>query len=224
MKQPSIVLISSLSCLFLPVGIIEAAIDISPKRIELQGDSPQFITISNNGERVEYVTISTELLTNPGVAFTDEKRIPLGLVQQPTLYASPFKLTLPPRQRKVISLHPLKSVESEVVYRLNVRPAVQFQGTSTNGTAASIAVNLSFSALIRQQPENPKRQLDIQCESEGVLLTARGNIHVALKSIQADGNTPEDINVYPGTPQRLYGRQIMLPGVGGCLAGQRTEK
>lgn len=217
-------LLSSLSCMFLPVGIIEAAIDISPKRIELQSDSPQFITVSNNGDRVEYVTISTELLTNPGVAFPDEQRIPLGLVQQPTFYASPFKLTLPPRQHKVITLRPLKNVESEVVYRLNVRPALQFQGTSTNRPAASIAVNLSFSALIRQRPENPKRQLDIQCESKGVLLTASGNIHVALKSTQADGSTPEDINVYPGTPQRLHGRQIILPGYGGCLAGQRTEK
>lgn len=224
MKRSLIILLACLGGAYLSGSTVDAAIDISPKRIELQGDAAQTITISNNGDRMEYVTIATELLTNPGVPFIDEQRIPLGSIRQPTLYAAPFKLTLSPQQQKVITLRPLKNVDNETVYRLNIRPVVQFQGTATDRPTANIAVNLSFSALIRQQPEQQKRQLDIQCENEGVLLTASGNVHVALKAIQADGNAPADINIYPGTPQRLQGRHIILPGYGSCLAGQRTEK
>lgn len=214
----------SMNGLLLTISTAWAAIDISPKRIELQGNIPQTITISNNGDRMEYVTIATELLTNPGVPFPEEQRIPLGLVRQPTLYASPFKLTLSPQQQKVITLRPLKSVERETVYRLNVRPLVQLQGTSAEQATASIAVNLSFSAIIRQRPENEKVLLDVQCEQQGALLTARGNVHVALKAVQADTISPEDINIYPGTPQHLQGKKITLPGYGGCHTGQRTEK
>ncbi|MBE0151457.1 hypothetical protein [Serratia sp. PL7] len=213
-----------LSCALLPVGAIEAAIDISPKRIELRGDEPQTITVSNNGDRIEYVTIATELVTNPGVHFSQEQRIPLGLVRQPTLYASPFKLTLSPQQHKVLTLRPLKSVESETVYRLNVRPIVQLQGTSAERAASGIAVNLSFSAIIRQRPDREKTGLDIQCEHEGALLTATGNVHVTLKGILTDGLPVADLNIYPGTPQRLPGKQITLPGYRGCLASKRTEK
>ncbi|CAM4094099.1 hypothetical protein [Serratia silvae] len=222
MKRSLIILLACLGGAYLSDST--AAIDISPKRIELQGDTAQTITISNNGDRMEYVTIMTELLTNPGVPFIDEQRIPLGSLYQPTLYAAPFKLTLSPQQQKVITLRPLKNVDSETVYRLNIRPVVQFQGTAAERPAASIAVNLSFSALIRQQPKQQKRQLDVQCESEGVLLTASGNVHVALKAVQIDAKAPADINIYPGTPQRLQGRHIILPGYGNCLAGQRTEK
>ncbi|MFZ1874687.1 MAG: hypothetical protein WAU54_18205 [Chania sp.] len=223
MKYDSLQLIS-LNCLLLAISTAWAAIDISPKRIELRGNMPQSITISNNGDRMEYVTIATELLTNPGVPFPEEQRIPLVLIRHPTLYASPFKLTLSPQQQKVITLQPLKSVERETVYRLNVRPLVQLQGTSAEQAAASIAVNLSFSAIIRQRPDNEKVLLDIHCEQQGALLTARGNVHVALKAVQTDATPQGDINIYPGTPQRLQGREITLPGYGGCHAGQRTGK
>ncbi|CNB98589.1 alpha-related fimbriae chaperone 1 [Yersinia intermedia] len=212
-----------LSCALLPVGTLEAAIDISPKRIELRGDVPQTITVSNNSDRIEYVTIATELVTNPGVHFSKEQRIPMGLIRQPTLYASPFKLILRPQQHKVITLRPLKSVASETVYRLNVRPIVQLQGTSGERLASGIAVNLSFSAIIRQRPDHEKVRLDIQCEHGGVLLIATGNVHLALKGIQADGLPVADINLYPGTPQRLPGKQVTLPGYGSCLAGKHTE-
>ncbi|WP_422526640.1 hypothetical protein [Serratia fonticola] len=185
---------------------------------------PQTITISNNGDRMEYVTIATELLTNPGVPFPEEQRTPMGLISLPTLYASPFKLTLNPQQQKIITLRPLRKVERETVYRLNVRPLVQLQGTSVEHASASIAINLSFSAIIRQRPENEKVLLEVRCEHQGAVLTATGNVHVALREVQIDDTHPEDINVYPGTPQRLQGRKIMLPGYGGCHAGQRTEK
>lgn len=213
-----------LNCALLAVSTTEAAIDISPKRIELRGDVPQTITVSNNGDRIEYVTIATELVANPGVHFSEEQRVPIGLIRQPTLYASPFKLILSPQQHKVITLRPLKSVKSEMVYRLNVRPIVQLQGNSAERAASGIAINLNFSAIIRQRPDHEKTGLDIQCEHEGALLTATGNVHVALKGIQADGLPVADINLYPGTPQRLPGKQITLPGYSGCLAGKRTEE
>ncbi|MFV8844513.1 hypothetical protein [Serratia fonticola] len=213
-----------LNCALVPVGAIEAAIDISPKRIELRGDAPQTITVSNNGDRIEYVTIATELVANPGVHFSEEQRVPIGLIRQPTLYASPFKLILNPQQHKVVTLRPLKSVKSEMVYRLNIRPIVQLQGTSAERAASGIAVNLSFSAIIRQRPDREKTGLDVQCEHEGALLTATGNVHVTLKGIQADGLPVADINLYPGTPQHLPGKQITLPGYSGCLADKRTEK
>ncbi|GKX61966.1 hypothetical protein SOASR032_05350 [Pragia fontium] len=224
MKSHFLLWLTCLSSIYLSIGTVKAAIDISPKRIELRGNTPQTIKVSNNGDRIEYVTISTSLVTNPGVHFSKEQRIPMGLIYQPTLYASPFKLQLNPRQHKLITLRPLKSVDKETVYRLNVRPIVQLHGTSADRATASIAVNLSFSAIIRQRPEREKVQLDVQCEQKSVLLTATGNVHVALKGIQTDGSTPEDINIYPGTPQRLSGKHISLPGYGGCLAGQRMEK
>ncbi|OKP21420.1 fimbrial biogenesis chaperone [Serratia fonticola] len=224
MKHNLFILLIGLSCVLLTTGTVEAAIDISPKRIELRGDMTQTITISNNGERMEYVTIATELLLNPGVPFAEEQHTPMGLIQQPTLYASPFKLTLSPQQQKVITLRPLRKVERETVYRLNVRPLVQLQGTSFEHASAGIAVNLSFSAIIRQRPENEKVLLEVRCEPQGAVLTASGNVHVALREIQIDDTPSEDINIYPGTPQRLQGRKVMLPGYGGCHAGQRTEK
>lgn len=224
MKRKLLPLFACLSYLSAFINTAAAAIDISPKRIELRGNAPQTISISNKGSRTEYVTITTELLINPGVGFSEEQRIPIGLIQQPALYASPFKLTLKPQQQKAITLRPLKTVERETVYRLNVRPSLQLLGTSAERAAASIAVNLSFSAIVRQRPEKEKVRLEIRCDDEAAYLTANGNVHVALKGIQIDGGTPEDFNIYPGTPQRLPGKKITLPGYGGCHAGQRTEK
>ena len=80
-----------------------ALIDVYPKEIEVRDEAVQ-VTVSNQGDRPEYVSVSLSRLLNPGVPLRDEKLEPIGQTTAPTLYAAPFQMSLSPGQSKRIAL------------------------------------------------------------------------------------------------------------------------
>ncbi|MGN7982211.1 hypothetical protein [Burkholderia sp. 22313] len=194
---------------FIP-GLAAATIDLFPKEIVIDSGTTS-VQIINNGDRPEYVTISLSRLLNPGVLLKDEKLEPVGEEAQPTLVAFPFKLSLAPGQTKNIVLKPLKAVQHETVYRLDVKPEIKVMTQGRQKATGSVVVNLGFSALVRQMPESERAKLSVACDAQGARLTATGSVRYAVKGAKVDGKITEPFNVYPGVPQTLEGRVVEIP-------------
>ncbi|MFC0226562.1 hypothetical protein [Serratia aquatilis] len=197
--------VTVLLLLILPSYAAQAVIDISPKVLEISKDRAE-VYITNTGDKPEFVDITLFELSNPGVAPDEEQRIPLGLVREPYLYASPFKLSLGPRQEKTIHLKALKTPEKEKVYRLAVIPQQQAR---INGTQNNLMlVNLGYLGLVRQLPEKKVVSWQHHCETQGITLTSTGTVRVVFSELQQDSQTAEDFNVYPGTPRRVVAQRL----------------
>ncbi|UDQ80052.1 hypothetical protein LJN55_22025 [Erwinia rhapontici] len=190
-----------------------AVIDLMPKMIEIAGkeDAPQ-VTIINKSDHVEYVTVSLSRLVNPGVPYEQEKLEPIGLARNPQLYAYPFKLSLARGQSKTINLKSLAAVTQETVYRLDVKPAIEISGSGRANSAAGIAVNLSFSALVRQLPDKQTSSIRAACRANAITLTATGNTRYQAKNSKVDGQRMDDFNIYPGTPKVITGNRLEIDG------------
>ncbi|KVA28916.1 hypothetical protein WI44_23445 [Burkholderia cepacia] len=195
-----------------------AAIDVLPKEVEIDKDTT-VVQLVNNGMRPEYVNISLSRLLNPGVPLADEKVEPIVNASKPSLYAYPFKLSLAPGQTKKIVLKPLRSVEVETVYRLNVTPVIEASTEGEQKTAGNIIVNLGFSVLVRQLPASGRAKLSVTCDASGAHLTATGNVRYRVKGAEVDGRKLDNFNVYPGVPQALPGHVVEIPEHSACRAG-----
>lgn len=195
-----------------------AAIDVMPKEVEINtgGTTVQLV---NNGTRSEYVNVSLSRLLNPGVPLADEKVEPVTDDSKPALYAYPFKLSLAPGQTKNIVLKPLRSVETETVYRLDVRPVIAASTEKEHLTTGNIIVNLGFRALVRQLPASERAKLSVACDASGAQLTATGNVRYRVEGAKVDGRKIDKFNVYPGVPRPLTGHVVEIPGHAVCKAG-----
>lgn len=205
----------------LPALPVSAAIDIQPKVAVVRG-SPATIEIFNEGDRPEYVSISLSRLLNPGAELAEERLEPITDTPDPPLYAHPFRLALAPGQSKTVFLKPLKAVEQEQVYRLELRPVISPQDPRRQGVAGSVVVSLAFSALVRQLPAKESAQLSLACEAQGARLSASGNTRVQVKGATVDKRAVEPFNVYPGVPKLLQGSQISIPDQPPCLPGAHS--
>ncbi|MFZ1874952.1 MAG: hypothetical protein WAU54_19580 [Chania sp.] len=188
-----------------PWGTALALIDISPKVLEIEGDSLP-VTVINTGDTVEFVEIKLYQLENPGEPPEQEQLIPLGLVKEPYLYAAPFKLSLGPRQQKRIQLTVLKQPEKEKVYRLSVLPQRQVNITGTNSNV--MLVGLGYMGLIRQLPSNKTQTWQHRCNAAGLLLEATGTVRLEFNDLVLSGKAVDDFNVYPGTPRQIVGKVL----------------
>lgn len=191
------------------------AIDLLPKEFVVR-DRAVSAEIVNNSDHAEYVSISLARLLNPGVPVDDEKLEPIVEMSQPALYAFPFRVSLAPRQRKMITLKPLRSVDAETVYRLDVRPVIRITGGERRDVAGSIAISLAFSALVRQLPVNERAEVSVTCDMRGARIVATGSVRYAVKGATVDGRPVDDFNVYPGVPLPLEGRVVAIPGQATC--------
>ncbi|MCA7936087.1 hypothetical protein LGM52_06695 [Burkholderia cepacia] len=192
-----------------------AAIDVIPKEIVV-GKDPEFVRIVNNGDRPEFVNVSLARLLNPGVPLADETTQPVGGIERPSLYAYPFRMSLSPGQAKTIVVKPMHVVETETVYRLDVRPVINASSEKRQALAGSVVVNLGFSALVRQLPADEKATLSVSCDASGARLAATGNVRYSVKNAEVDGQPVERFNVYPGVPRPLTGRVVKIPGQPAC--------
>lgn len=192
-----------------------AAIDLLPKELVIR-DRAEAVQIVNRGDRIEYVSISLERLLNPGVELADEKLESVGDAPQPALYASPFRVTLAPGQTKNITLKPIRSVETETVYRLYVRPVVKMLSDGQQRVAGTVVVNLAFKGLVRQLPDKGRALAEMACDEHGARVTATGNVRYSVSGAIVDGRKLDDFNVYPGTPRSLVGSAIDIPGQIAC--------
>ena len=183
----------------LPWGVAQALIDISPKVLVMQ-DEQAVVRVSNTGDTPQFVNIQLSQITNPGGAPEDEQTIPSGLIKDPYLYATPFKLSLGPRQEKSVQLKTLKQPEKEKVYRLSVIPQ---QRASISGAHDSVMlVNLRFNGLVRQLPIKQIATWQHRCEAAGIRLEATGTVRVEFSELKQNGGSVEDFNVYPDTPRQ----------------------
>lgn len=187
-----------------------AVIDLTPKNVEIQNDNAEVVTLINKGDHPEFVTISLSRLLNPGVPYEQEQLEPVGLARDPQLYASPFQLTLPPGQSKNITLKPLVAVAKERVYRLEVKPVTVLNARSNALIAGGVAVNLSFSALVRQLPQKQTSEIATSCNADGVTLTASGTVRYTVSNMKIDGVKVNDFNIYPDEPLFKRGRMIEI--------------
>ena len=195
-----------------------ALIDVYPKEIEVRDEAVQ-VTVSNQGDRPEYVSVSLSRLLNPGVPLRDEKLEPIGQTTAPTLYAAPFQMSLSPGQSKRIALKPLDGVKVEQVYRLVVKPEVGKMETGRQQMAGMVVVNIAYSALVRQVPEDRESAIQVECVAEGARITATGTVRHRVERAQVDGREIDAFNVYPGTPRLLRGARVAVPGQPACGPG-----
>jgi len=193
-------------------GPVAATIDLLPKMIEVQPEEPTAVKIVNNSDHAEFVSITLSRLLNPGVAYEEEKLEAVSMAREPQLYAYPFRLSLSPGQSKEIVLKPLASVSQEVVYRLDVKPVTAIVGNASESVNGGVAINLSFSALVRQLPELQTSKMSVSCLPDGVTLSASGTSRYPVKGLNIDGTTRNDFNIYPGTPLSFTGHTIISEG------------
>ncbi|AOJ96381.1 giant cable pilus chaperone protein [Burkholderia multivorans] len=198
----------------MPASVL-AAIDLIPKEVVVDGQETA-VQIVNNGDRPEYVSISLSRLMNPGVPLAEEKVEPVGESDQPALYAFPFKISLAPGQSKTITLKSLRAVETETVYRLDVKPVLKVSSGEKASATGTVLVSLAFSGLVRQLPNRTRAGLSMTCDATGARLTATGNVRHTVKGAQVDGRVLDDFNVYPGVPLPLKGRVVSVPGQAAC--------
>ncbi|UQO37171.1 hypothetical protein [Burkholderia cepacia] len=194
-----------------------AAIDLMPKEITV-GKNTTTVEVVNTGDRPEYVTISLARLLNPGVPLSEEKMEQIGDASKPALYAFPAKLSLAPKQTKRIVLKPLREVEVETVYRLDVKPSIKAMRETQAKTVGNIIVNLGFSGLVRQLPEREREDLTVACESFGARLTATGTVRYRVDGAKVNDERLDAFNVYPGVPIPVHGQVVEIPGHQSCRA------
>ncbi|WP_175874383.1 hypothetical protein [Burkholderia sp. BCC0397] len=202
--------------LAIPVSA-SAVIDMLPKEATVEQKSEP-ITLVNNGDHAEYVTISLSRLLNPGVPLDEERLEPVGDETKPSLYVYPFRVSLAAGQTKIITLKPLRAVDTETVYRLDVQPVIKLLGSERRNTSANVVVSLGFSGLVRQLPPKVREGLDVVCDASGARLTATGTVRYRVEGAQADGHAIDAFNVYPGMPLPLTGRVVEIPGHPACRA------
>lgn len=189
-----------------------AAIDLLPKLAVVQGSAPGVVTITNRSDHPEFVTVSLSRLLNPGVAWRDERLEPVGLSRSPSLYAWPLRLSLAQGQSKNITLQPLQQVLQESVWRLEVSPVTALSGQGSPALAGGVAVNLRFSALVRQLPQKQTESLNSACSVGNVTFTATGTLRYPVHGLTLNGAPVDDFNVYPGTPITLVGQRAAING------------
>jgi len=216
MKLPLLARFSAVfaTCLLMPVSVL-AAIDLIPKEVVVD-DQETSVRIVNNGDRPEYVSIALSHLVNPGVPLADEKVVPVGETDQPALYAFPFKVSLAPGQSKTITLKPLRAVDAETVYRLDVKPVLKALAEEQARATGTVLVSLGFSGLVRQLPKAVREGVSMTCDAAGARLTVTGNVRYAVKGAKVDGRELDDFNVYPGVPLPLKGHVVSVPGQTTC--------
>lgn len=202
--------------LAIPVSA-SAVIDMLPKEATVEQKS-QSVTLVNDGDHTEYVSISLSRLLNPGVPLDEERLEPVGDETKPSLYAYPFRMSLAPGQTKTITLKPLRAVDTETVYRLDVQPVIKLLGSERRSASANVVVSLGFSGLVRQLPSKVREGLDVVCDGAGTRLTATGTVRYRVEGAKADGRAVDAFNVYPGVPLPLAGRVVEIPGHPACRA------
>ncbi|WP_233588350.1 hypothetical protein [Herminiimonas sp. KBW02] len=176
------------------------------------------VTVSNHGAEPEYVSVTLSRLQNPGVPLEDEQLQAVSETASPTLYATPFRMTLLPGQSKPITLKPLSEISTEQVYRLDVRPEVANMRTGRSGRVGMVVIKIAHSGIVRQLPRRQHQAMQVLCSADGARILATGNVRHRIEGAAIDGEVLEAFNVYPGTPRTLIGQHITVPGYPACTA------
>lgn len=91
--------------------------------------------------------------------------------------------------------------------------------TGRQQMAGMVVVNIAYSALVRQVPEDRESAIQVECVAEGARITATGTVRHRIERAQVDGREIDAFNVYPGTPRLLRGTRVAVPGQPACGPG-----
>lgn len=198
-------------------AVAHAGISIYPREVIVQ-DEAESITVHNLGTEPEYVSIKLSRLLNPGVSLEDEQLQAIGETEHPSLYATPFRMTLAPGQRKHITLKPLRTVSTEQIYRLDVRPEVTAMTSGRAGRVGTVVIKIAHGGLVRHLPQKTSAAIQVFCLANGARISATGNVRHRVEGAEVDGTVQEPFNVYPDTPRLLTGKRVAIPGYPVCTS------
>ncbi|HEM8293722.1 TPA: hypothetical protein U2M59_003033 [Providencia stuartii] len=185
-----------------------AFIDVNPKFVEIENSSLS-INIENRGDNPEFVKIELFQIENPGVPPNEEKLTSVGFIVNPYLYATPFKLSLQPRQVKKVEIKVLHQPQKELVYRLSVMPQREIDVKENNNNNNIMNVGFGYLILIRQIPFNKKNSWNYYCINNGIKIEATGTVRVMFSDVKVDTRSEDNFNIYPEIPRFIEGKHIV---------------
>lgn len=184
---------------------------VMPSVLKVFQGHDYFVTVRNMGDAPLYLNISLLKVQNPGL--TPEDKVPLGEVERPGLLASPERVTLGAGQSRKVLVRSLYEPSAEAVYRLYVVPAkaMEVETASQDKITAPVSITIAYGILLRHMPP-PAKQVETwshRCEGGAIVLDNTGTTRVVLTDVSSDKETtPATRALFPGTPQRIEGRQL----------------
>ncbi|MCX4220259.1 hypothetical protein MKZ87_21680 [Pseudomonas sp. MCal1] len=189
----------------------EGELMVMPATLKVYAGHEHSVRVSNRGDAPLYLSVSLQKVTNPG--FTPEVKVPINDVENPSLLASPDRITLGPGQSRPISLRSLNEPQSEQLYRLYILPArtMQVQEAPKDKISAPMSVAVGYGVLIRHMPPPAKQRASWthHCEPGGIRLENTGTIRMLIDKFGA-GVAKEHFALFPGTPRIVPEKNITL--------------
>lgn len=196
-----------LLCLASPLALGGILLDKSIVEFA-HGDSPRKdIWVVNDDSENAYVKVQVLEVRNPGTE--QESREEILDPEKIGFVATPSKLVIPPKGRKLVRLVNLKPDGQERVYRVNFTPVLP---PLEEEEGATVRVVIAYQVLALIQPDAPEEALDISRFGNDLTIRNQGNSYALLGGgvqCDADGNSCEDLPA-----RRLYAGnewKVVLP-------------
>lgn len=183
-----------------------SAIDVFPKILEIKQETG-YLSIVNKGKKNEYISVEIFKITNPGNDYTKENHINVKHDEDPSIIYSPFKLVLRPNQTKKIKIKTIKTIKTEEVYRVNIKPIVNASLNFSSG----IVINIGFSTIVFVYPNNREKKFTFTCGRKYDTAKNLGNTHVSAYSIDIK-NKSEIRKIYPNQEISFNHGSVLING------------
>ncbi len=192
-------------CLVMAASATHANMTVDRSIIYFDPGDPERVDVTVNNPGSEPLYVETEILEvrSPGTA--EEQRVPVPGDLAAALLVSPNKMVIAPGRKKLLRVVNLAGhVETEQVFRVNVKPVPPPATAASSG----IRVFVAYQLLIIISPANPKPDLQSRRVGDRLVFENRGNTNFLLHSGRQcppdiDGAIhPEQCTAFEGT--RLY--------------------
>lgn len=213
MKYPYSIL--SIMLLLAPCTVTYGQLLATPTRITVEAqEKSRAVQVYNSGDTPLYLDITLQRVDNPGI--NPERKTLISEIAQPEMIFNPNRITLGPKQKRDITLIPLRSPEQETLYRLYINPVLNIKavgrGEDNSKVHAPMTISIGYGVLIHHVPPvaAQTRHWQHQCLPTGLTLTSTGTVHSQFKQLHSDGNATlaSSLNLYPGTAITLPVKQL----------------
>ena len=190
-------------------GIAQAGILLDKSIIEFTADEAprKDIWVINDGSDNAYVKIQVLAVNKPGTE--QETREEITDPDQISFVASPSKLVIPPKGRKLVRLVNLAPPGPERVYRINFTPVLP---PLQEEEGATVRVVIAYQVLALIYPASPTEQLEIDRKGQSLTFRNKGNSYVLMGAGTQCDSAAQNCEDLPA--RRLYAGnewQITLP-------------
>ncbi|MCO1372709.1 hypothetical protein L0Z42_19600 [Burkholderia multivorans] len=130
-------------------SVAAGILKLSRPELTLESDKPPGeLWVENVGDTPLYLTVSQELVTNPG--HMPEQRAPIDEVPRPGLLVTPNRLSLAPGQKYRMTLKAFAVPEETQVWRVTFRPneRIRIEGRDAEHGPAPLFVSVGYGAVI----------------------------------------------------------------------------